>query len=393
MKHFEDEYNQYMHCETPDFWDRIEKALPEKSPEQAVQEKILEFPQKDTYRKGVSRRRILTGTAAAAAGICIILTASVTMKIRNDSEKSAADAFRSSEKAKEFEAEMEAAAEESYTAAEESFTAAEELDSAAEESGYAAEGALYAEEAPELDEEESYYAEKMDGPAAGETNFALEESASESVYISDDALMFAPSEYSIDAAINRFPYTVSADGSAEQAAIITETAVCPWNPDHTLILALITGGEAVSDITLKADLAGGSSGGIRCLNLEDPEGTVYQTVLYPGETKAVLFEQEMAAAEPASLSFSASDHETGEAEESSGDAAGVQTNLQQESRPVQEAGDNMIQASAACELALLQKNEAEPGMSGDNVMSLLENLSKGNEARETLVEMAGSFME
>ena len=205
--------------------------------------------------------------------------------------------------------------------------------------------------------------------------------------------MFAPSEYSIDAAINRFPYTVSADGSAEQAAIITETAVCPWNPDHTLILALITGGEAVSDITLKADLAGGSSGGIRCLNLEDPEGTVYQTVLYPGETKAVLFEQEMAAAEPASLSFSASDHETGEAEESSGDAAGVQTNLQQESRPVQEAGDNMIQASAACELALLQKNEAEPGMSGDNVMSLLENLSKGNEARETLVEMAGSFME
>ncbi len=330
MKHFEDEYNQYMHCETPDFWDRIEKALPEKSPEQAVQEKILEFPQKDTYRKGVSRRRILTGTAAAAAGICIILTASVTMKIRNDSEKSAADAFRSSEKAKEFEAEMEAAAE---------------------------------------------------------------ESAPESVYISDDALMFAPSEYSIDAAINRFPYTVSADGSAEQAAIITETAVCPWNPDHTLILALITGGEAVSDITLKADLAGGSSGGIRCLNLEDPEGTVYQTVLYPGETKAVLFEQEMAAAEPASLSFSASDHETGEAEESSGDAAGVQTNLQQESRPVQEAGDNMIQASAACELALLQKNEAEPGMSGDNVMSLLENLSKGNEARETLVEMAGSFME
>lgn len=386
MKHFEDEYNQYMHCETPDFWDRIEKALPEKSPEQAVQEKILEFPQKDTYRKGVSRRRILTGTAAAAAGICIILTASVTMKIRNDSEKSAADAFRSSEKAKEFEAEMEAAAEESYTAA-------EEFDSAAEESGYAAEGALYAEEAPELDEEESYYAEKTDGPAAGETNFALEESAPESVYISDDALMFAPSEYSIDAAINRFPYTVSADGSAEQAAIITETAVCPWNPDHTLILALITGGEAVSDITLKADLAGGSSGGIRCLNLEDPEGTVYQTVLYPGETKAVLFEQEMAAAEPASLSFSASDHETGEAEESSGDAAGVQTNLQQESRPVQEAGDNMIQASAACELALLQKNEAEPGMSGDNVMSLLENLSKGNEARETLVEMAGSFME
>ena len=46
----------------------------------------------------------------------------------------------------------------------------------------------------------------------------------------------------------------------------------------------------------------------------------------------------------------------------------------------------MIQASAACELALLERDEAEPGMSRDNARSLLESLSPGNEAREMLLE-------
>ena len=263
------------------------------------------------------------------------------MKIRNDSEKSAAEAFRSSEteKSKAYEPEMN--------------SAAEEFDSAAE--------ASYA---------------------------AAEESAPEPVYIADDALMFyAPEEYSVDSALNRFPFTASVQGGTEQAEIVTETAVCPWNPDHTLILALITGGETVSDITLEAGMAGGSAGGIRCLNSEDPEETVYQTVLRPGETRAVLFEQKMPADEAASLTFTVSDPEKSGEDEFAGDTAGARTILPPESGPIEEAGENMIQASAACELALIERDEAEPGMSRDNARSLLESLSPGNEAREMLLEM------
>lgn len=162
-KAIEQAYQAEMLTEIPDLWDRIESALPEKTPSETFQTESQTESQteKQPNAKKVLRFRYVKTAALIAAGICIVLM--VPMLLSIGGRKSMSSDMATSESAMDMQSDASAA-----EAVAEEAPAAEE---AAEEMA-AAESAPEEENATEADEELA--APASDEAIAGE---ALTESA------------------------------------------------------------------------------------------------------------------------------------------------------------------------------------------------------------------------
>ena len=288
MKHFEDEYKAYIDKNTPDLWDRIEKALPERQTAETEQAE----PQVAASK--VIRYKAVWGIASAAAGICIILTAAEVMNLRRKSatEPEALGNTARIERAAEPEAVGDA--DETENAAEiEAFTGNDaQAERAAEPEAVAAnarEGVWSADldncEDSEIEEmfqayPEYEYSEEMCLPYP---EMAEEEMVAEAGMAAED-----------------YDLPLPADGEAVSVTI--ETMTCPWDPEKDLLFVGLRG-QADQEVLVQLNLNFDSENiaGFRCISGEDPDEVLLKKDVSRGSKYAVLYEIEYVQEETADI--------------------------------------------------------------------------------------------
>ena len=252
MKHFEEEYRGYVKDSTPDLWDRIEKALPERQEGETEPEREKEASHRVISHKMVWRM------ASAAAGICVILTAAAVMNLQKKSaESSKADS-------------IEMAYEEDI--APETISIEEEAASASSEP-----------EMVSINDADDFLGEAVAASAEpdmlsiNEADDFFEEAASAPV---DPEMV-----------INSIDYDLPLPAEGELISVTTETMDCPWDPEKELMLVALRG-QAGRDISalLHVDFASLDGQGFRCISLDDPDGGDIQADLSNGGTYAALYE-------------------------------------------------------------------------------------------------------
>ena len=242
MRHFEEEYRAYVKDSTPDLWDRIEKALPERQEGETEPESAKEASHRVISHKTAWRM------ASAAAGICVILTAVTVMNLQKKIPKS---------------------------------SKAESTEMAYEE-----------DIAPEI--------------ISFEEEVAFEDTASDMLSINDADYSFeeaaAPAGADPERIINSIDYDLPLPPEGELISVTTETMDCPWNPEKELMLIALRGqtGQDISAM-LHVDFASLDEEGFRCISLEDPDAVDMQADLSNGGTYAVLYEVEYPGEEKHSL--------------------------------------------------------------------------------------------
>ena len=306
MKHFEDEYKAYIDKNTPDLWDRIEKALPERQTAETEQAE----PQ---VASKVIRYKAVWGIVSAAAGVCIILTAAEVMNLRQKSatEPEALGNTARIESASEPEAVGDA--DETESAAEiEAFTGndaqaypeydyseemcmpypemTEEADMGVQVGG-AAEDYMMAE--PENDtahEEEAYTSAVL--PAESSPYFSITE---------DNFYMIK--EDNPEWILNAEDYDLPLPADGEAVSVTIETMTCPWDPEKDLLFVGLRG-QADQEVLVQLNLNFDSENiaGFRCISGEDPDEVFLEKDVSRGSKYAVLYEIEYVQEETADIS-------------------------------------------------------------------------------------------
>ena len=272
MKHFEDEYKAYIDKNTPDLWDRIEKALPERQTAETEQAE----PQVAASK--VIRYKAVWGIASAAAGICIILTAAEVMNLRQKSttEPEALGDTAMIERAAEPEA----------------LGNADRIESAAEP------------EADAANEPEGVWSADLDNCEDSEIE-EMFQAYPEYEYSEEMCLPYpemAEEEMVAEAGMAAEDYDLPLPADGEAVSVTIETMTCPWDPEKDLLFVGLRG-QADQEVLVQLNLNFDSENiaGFRCISGEDPDEVLLKKDVSRGSKYAVLYEIEYVQEETADI--------------------------------------------------------------------------------------------